>query len=290
MALRDSNGLTEQEFLTAYNPGDYPRPSVAADIVIFTVAEMPESNYRKLSSKELCVLLIRRGAHPHLGSWALPGGFVRPTETVGEAAQRELWEETGVNTGYLEQLYTFSDPERDPRAWVISCAHMALADSRELSLRAGDDASDAQWFRLSYTLLDKEAPSQQGEPNEHYKLTLNTEEDSLSALIEWISGNNGAEFKILDNQGLAFDHAKIIACAIQRLRGKLEYTDLALNLMPEVFTLTELQQVYEIILGKPLLKAAFRRKVKDLVQETGTYTENAGHRPSQLYRQRSKAK
>ena len=286
MEMRDKDGLAEQEFLAAYNPGDYPRPSVAADMVIFTVDDAPEDNYRKLPEKELRVLLIRRGCHPYLGNWALPGGFVRPTETVGEAARRELREETGVESGYLEQLYTFSDVGRDPRTWVMSCAHMALVDSRELQIQAGDDANDARWFRLSCTLLEE---SKKNTPHtldlrRRYELTLTAEGASLSAVVEERSGRHSTEFAIVENDGLAFDHAKIIACAVHRLRGKLEYTDLALNLMPEKFTLTELQQVYEVILGKPLLKAAFRRKVKDLVRETGEYTENAGHWPSQLFR------
>lgn len=232
----DANGLTEKQFLKQYNPGDYPRPSVAVDIVIFTVVDVQGDNYRKLSEKELRVLLIRRGEHPFIGQWALPGGFVRPDETVGEAASRELAEETGVQSGYLEQLYTFSKPGRDPRTWVISCAHMALIDSNRVNLKSGSDADDAQWFAIS---------------------TI--------------------------KNGLAFDHAEIIACAIQRLRAKLEYTDLALRLMPEKFTLTQLQQVYEAILGKPLYKAAFRRKVMGLVQETDKYTSDKGHRPAKLY-------
>lgn len=284
MNQNDLSELSEQEFLATYNPGNYPRPSVAADVVIFAVADAPESNYRKLPEKELRILLVRRGAHPFLGCWALPGGFVRPAETVGEAARRELQEETGVDNGHLEQLYTFSDPHRDPRTWVISCAHMALVDSRGMRIQAGDDAADAQWFRLDYTPLDQ--PPEKPNASQH-KLMLSTENVTLSATIEQLSSSENIEFEITENEGLAFDHAKIISCALNRLRGKLEYTNLALSLMSEMFTLTELQQVYEVILGKPLLKAAFRRKINDLVQETGQYTESAGHRPSQLFRRRS---
>lgn len=276
----DKDGLTEQEFLARYNPGDYPRPSVAADIAVFTISSAAEPNYRKLSDKELRILLIRRGGHPFLGTWALPGGFVRPAETVGAAAMRELREETGVERGYLEQLYTFSDPGRDPRTWVMSCTHMALIDSSEIRLHAGDDASDARWFRLTYTRRED------GQEDPRYNLELVSDDGILSAVIEQGAEADGMDYRIAENHGLAFDHARIIAYAINRLRGKLEDTDLALNLMPDKFTLTELQQVYEVILGRPLLKAAFRRKVKGLVRETGEYTENAGHRPSQLFSRR----
>lgn len=287
MELRDSNGLTEEEFMKSYNPGDYPRPSLAADMVIFTVVEAPETNYRKLPEKELRVLLIKRGGHPFLGQWALPGGFVRPNETVGTAARRELEEETGVASGYLEQLYTFSEPGRDPRTWVVSCAHMALVDSTGLRLQAGDDAADTAWFRVSYTSEEEEAADgKQGSFDTRSRLELTAEDARLNAVLLVPSGGihaEWAELPILDNSGLAFDHARIIACAMERLRSKAEYSDLVLKLMPERFTLTELQQVYEVILGKPLLKAAFRRKIKDLVCETGEYRESAGHRPSQLF-------
>ena len=121
--LRDKEGLTEEQFLASYRPGDYERPSVAADMVIFTVTDAEEENYRKLAKKELRILLIRRGGHPYLGCWALPGGFVRPTETTEQAAARELREETGVSEVYLEQLYTFSKPDRDPRTRVMSCSY-----------------------------------------------------------------------------------------------------------------------------------------------------------------------
>lgn len=115
MDLLDRNGLTEREFLEQYRAGDYERPSVAADMVIFTVTDEEADSYRKLPEKELRILLIRRGGHPFLGKWALPGGFVQPSETTEQAAARELREETGVDDVYLEQLYTFSDIGRDPR-------------------------------------------------------------------------------------------------------------------------------------------------------------------------------
>jgi ADP-ribose pyrophosphatase YjhB (NUDIX family) len=270
--LLDKNGLSEKQFLDQYNPGEFARPSVTVDIIIFTVAGVCGDNYRKLSEKELRILLIRRGGHPYIGQWALPGGFVRPDETVGEAANRELIEETGVNGGYLEQLYTFSAPGRDPRTWVISCAHMALIDSKQIDIKAGSDAADAQWFDVKM-----ESTAGHG----HTKLLLSNKDISLSSVV--VSKPGETESHIIVNNGLAFDHAEIIACALNRLRAKLEYTNLAFSLMPETFTLTELQQAYEAILGKQLFKAAFRRKIIDLVQETDQYTSDKGHRPAKIY-------
>jgi len=270
MIQLDMNGLNEKQFLEQYNPGEYPRPSVTVDIVIFTVSDVQKNNYRKLPEKELRILLIQRGGHPFIGQWALPGGFVRPEETVGEAANRELAEETGINSGYLEQLYTFSTPGRDPRTWVISCAHMALIDSERLNIKAGSDADDAQWF-----VIKTETAAEQ------IKLSLSYEDTKLSAVIA--PKPNETEVQIIENNGLAFDHSEIIMCALNRLRAKLLYNDLVFSLMPEKFTLTELQQVYESILGKPLYKAAFRRKIINLVEETDEFTQNAGHRPSQFF-------
>lgn len=191
---------------------------------------------------------------------------------------------------YLEQLYTFSDIGRDPRTWVISCSYMALINSDKLELKAGDDAADAAWFKVSYRPLreQKELIEDGYIKTLEYELKLSSEEEELSAVVARTmtakTTSTGTDYEIVSNDGLAFDHAKIIACAIDRLRGKVNYTDIALHLMPMLFTLTELQQVYEVIMDKELLKAAFRRKVVDLVVETDHYTENAGHRPSRLYR------
>lgn len=290
MDMLDRDGLTEREFLEQYRAGDFERPSVAADMVIFTVTDSEADSYRKLPEKELRILLIRRGGHPFLGKWALPGGFVRPNETTEQAAVRELREETGVDDVYLEQLYTFSDIGRDPRTWVMSCSYMALINSDQLELKAGDDAAEAAWFKLSYRLLRerKELVEDGYVKTLEYELKLSSEGEELSAVVARTvtarATSTGTDYSIISNDGLAFDHAKIIACAIERLRGKVNYTDIALHLMPKLFTLTELQQVYEVIMDKELLKAAFRRKVADLVTETDHYTENAGHRPSRLYR------
>ncbi|MBT9777983.1 NUDIX domain-containing protein [Clostridium sp. MCC353] len=290
--IRDRNGLTEEEFLRQYKPGDYPRPSVAADMVIFTVTEEEKENYRRLPEKELRVLLIQRGGHPFLGCWALPGGFVRPVETSEEAARRELKEETGVDQVYLEQLYTFSDVGRDPRTWVMSCSYMALIDSARVWVKAGDDADNAAWFGLTCQMVEESSGKKDGTiiKRQKFRLELRQKEIILKSTIEKVVEKHRCgqrcEYRILENDGLAFDHAKIIIYAIERLRGKLEYTDLALHLMPEYFTLTQLQQVYEVILDKKLLNAAFRRKVAGLVEETDSFTENEGHRPSRLYRRK----
>jgi 8-oxo-dGTP diphosphatase len=286
----NKNGLTEEQFLEAYDAGRYDRPSVSVDMLIFTVTDEEKLNYRKLPEKVLRLLLIKRGDHPYLGQWALPGGFVKMDEGLDEAAHRELKEETNIDNIYMEQLYTWGEAERDPRTRVISVSYMSLIDSSSLDIKASEDADDAKWFTVSCKLhQEKKTVTQKGYVLKRlYKLSLWNEEDNLSAVIKTVRTVEGkvtkTEREVIENNGIAFDHAKIIGYGIERLRNKIEYTDIAFNLMPELFTLTELQQVYEIILDKELLKANFRRKTADMVLETNEYTRDAGHRPSKLFR------
>lgn len=216
---------------SAYTPSQYERPSVTVDLVIFT-----------LRQGILHVLLIKRRQQPFAGMWALPGGFVRLDESLEDAAQRELREESGVEEVYLEQLYTFGHPERDPRTRVITVAYFALVRAEQQRLRAATDAAAANWFPAY-------------EPPD-----------------------------------LAFDHRQILDYAITRLRYKLEYTALAFELLPEEFTLTELQQTYEHILNEELDKRNFRRKVLQSDVLEATNRKRFGeHRPARLYRFRDGA-
>lgn len=288
--MEEKKFLTEEEFLASYDAGKYERPSVTVDMLIFTVTSGQPDNYRKLPDKELKLLLIKRGGHPFLGKWALPGGFVKMKESLEEAAIRELKEETNVGGLYLEQLYTWGDVGRDPRTRVISTSYMALADSASLSLRAGDDSADARWFTVYCKLVgEQKTVTEKGHTLlQTIRLTLSHEADTLSAVIRVDKSVEGkvttVKRKLVESNGLAFDHAKIIEYGIERLRNKIDYTDIAFNLMPERFTLTELQQVYETILDTELLKANFRRKIADMVTPTDEYMRDAGHRPSQLYK------
>lgn len=135
---RDKKGRTEAEFLAAYDGGNWPKPSVTADICLFTEGE-----------EEMEILLVRRGGHPFLGFWALPGGFANRNEPLEETAARELAEETGVTGLELELVGVYSAPGRDPRGWTVSAAYGTVADRDEITVRAGDDAAEARWFALS---------------------------------------------------------------------------------------------------------------------------------------------
>lgn len=286
----NKQGLTEAEFLKSYDAGIYDRPSVTVDMLIFTVINEEKDNYRKLSEKSLKLLMIKRGDHPYIGNWALPGGFVSTNESIDDAAQRELKTETNVEDVYMEQLFTWGDVERDPRTRVISCSYMALVDSSSMNVEAGDDATDAAWFNVKHSVFEeKKTILEKGFINEKsIRISLSNDVDSLMAHIKVIERYDrkslSIERHIVHSDGIAFDHVKMIGYAIERLRNKIEYTDIAFHLMPELFTLSELQQVYEVILDKELLAAAFRRKIADRVIETNKFTKDAGHRPSKLYR------
>ena len=165
---------------------------------------------------------------------------------------------------------------------------MGLVDSEKINIKSGGTTQDANWFTISLkTIGEKMKENKHGyKKEEEIEILLESRTETIKNRVnvvkELVDGNKIIYTQILESQ-LAFDHAKMLIYAIERLKNKVEYTTIAFNLMPEKFTLTKLQQVYEILLDKPLLKANFRRKISDMVIETEEYEENAGHRPSKLY-------
>ncbi len=196
--MRDKHGLTEEEFLEQYTPKAYPHPSLTADICVF----------RKSGPTGLQLLLVQRGGHPYLGYWATPGGFVQPDETADHAAARELEEETGAFGLALEPLALYSTPGRDPRGWTVSYSFVAL-DAEGVTVRAGDDAAKAAWFDVSAT-----------ESEGRLRLDLTCGRDSLSTTFSVVNQAVTAMPRAADvvGDGLAFDHADIVADAWLRLR------------------------------------------------------------------------
>lgn len=200
---------------------------LTTDIVVFTIRQ-----------DELHLLLVERGREPFKGRLSLPGGFVRPDEDLDTCARRELEEETGVKGCYLEQLYTFGDPRRDPRGRVVTVAYFALIRANQVKLTAGSDAARAVWLPV------KDLPP------------------------------------------LAFDHDLIVATARERLAAKLDYSTIAFQLLPDRFTIREVQAVYETILGRELDRRNFYKKILatgDLV-ETSERRVEGRHRPATVYR------
>lgn len=207
---------------------DQPSPYlVSTDIVVFTILQ-----------DALHLLLVERAYDPFKGHMALPGGFVLPDEDLDTCARRELEEETGAKGFYLEQLYTFGAPRRDPRGRVVTVAYFALIRANQVQIQPGSDAAGATWAAVS-------------------KLPK-----------------------------LAFDHDDIVAAARERLAAKLDYTPLAFQLLPDRFTIREVQAVYETILGRELDRRNFYKKILatgDLV-ETSERRIEGRHRPATVYR------
>jgi 8-oxo-dGTP diphosphatase len=243
-ARRKAGKGGERAFLAGYDPSRYPRPSVAVDVALLSAG-----------GGDLYSVVVRRGEHPFKGRWSLPGGFVGPKESLDAAAARVLARETGLRGVFLEQLYTFGAPDRDPRTRVISVAYYALVDrARFAAVEAG--GREAAVARL---------------------------------VVPW-EGETGGPVELLTAGGeraaLAFDHADILGMAVKRLRGKLDYTPIGFQLLPATFTLLELQNVHETVLGRPLNKDSFRRRMlaSGLLEATGETQKDVDHRPAELYR------
>ena len=203
----------------------YPHPAVTADCVIF--------GFDGVSIK---VLLIQRGIEPYKGQWAFPGGFLKMNETVEECEKRELEEETGLKSASVEQFYTFSAVNRDPRERVITVAHYALVRLSEV--KGGDDAASAKWFAMN------EIPS------------------------------------------LAFDHDHILRLAVKCLKERICFEPIGFELLPEVFTMTELQNLYEAILEVKFDRRNFYNKMLKLgiLSDAEPRPANASRRTPCKYR------
>lgn len=299
----------EKNYLAAYDISRFDRPSVAADMAVFSImgtgdqdehnAGRRRENYRKDPKKQLKLLLVKRASLPYKDYWALPGGFCRRGESISETAKRELYEETGVRDAYLNPFAIYSEPDRDPRGWIISHAFLALIDGEKYVVRGGSDAWEAQWFSicLEKRNVSRKVEGVHAEVENVYELHLVCEEKDnlkLDAVIKerkhFENHHETISYEIERAEGLAFDHAKIMLCAYLKLRSEAgDAGRIVFDLMPETFTLTELQRVYETVQGKPLLVANFRRKIADYVIETDDMAEGAGHRPAKLFRRNLEA-
>ena len=301
----------EKEFLAGYDLTKYDRPSVAADVVVFSVMKDDEcEDVRRLQEKKLKILLIRRGGFPYKGSWAMPGGFCRKGEDVIDSARRELGEETGIDDAYVKLVGVYGEPGRDPRGWVISSTYMALMNARACHLKAGDDAQDARWFTVELTDVSTEVSgigeeivkneveaSCKVQNEKRYRLVLkNADSDiKLTAVLRRTDmsscGRSSDSYDIEECEGLAFDHARIITEAVLGLREDVRRDmKLAFDLLPERFTLTELQNVYEQIWDMELTTPNFRRKIAEYVEETDAYQASERYRPAKLFTRRKDAR
>ncbi|UAY56975.1 NUDIX hydrolase [Arachidicoccus terrestris] len=200
---------------------------VSVDAVVF--------GYFEKSSLHL--LLIRRNIEPFKNQWAIPGGLVQEDEDIDTAALRELEEEAGIRPGYLEQLYTFGQVQRDPRGRVVSVAYYGLVNPSYHKLKADTDAADARWFSID-------------------KLPI-----------------------------LAFDHQHIVEQALNRLRSKIKYAPVGFNLLHDEFSFSDLEDLYQTIIGQPIDRRNFRKKILSfgLLEQTPRFRKEGSGRPGRLY-------
>lgn len=264
---------TEAEFLKAYDKNQYETLSMTTDILILSVSNGRSENYRKLSQKFFSILLVKRNSFPFKDKWCLPGGFLDVNKELEDNAREILAKETNLHNIFLEQLYTFGAVDRDPRLRVVATSYMALIDKERLNQKV---CPNAKWFNINVS-------------EENNVVTCNLESDDevitfkIKKTLKELTTDR-YKFEIIENTQLAFDHPLIILSGIERLKNKIEYTDIVFNMMPPLFTLGELKQVYEVILNKKLLDPAFRRIIASKVEKTNEVQTGGGHRPSVLYR------
>lgn len=224
---------------------------VTVDMLILTIRE-----------GKLTLLLSRRKDAPYAGRWALPGRFVGLDESAETTVRNLLGEMLPVEGAFLEQLYTFSEVNRDPRGRVISTAYLVIVPGK----------------RLDALMKEKETP--------FTRFDVTTGAGGLR-----LAGEDGT---VLIGSDLAFDHGRIIETGVQRLRGKIDYTDVGFRFLnnPDAFSLGELQTVFEAVLGKKQDSSNFRRDIRKQYEEKGRIVltdredKQKRGRPASLYQLR----
>lgn len=272
--------------------------SNTVDMVIFSAIDSEDKDPRRLPDKVLQILLVKKkkdvlktnGNASQEGKWSLPGGFVNYEESIDEAAIRELKEETNLENVYMEQLYTWGRVYPNLHRRVISTSYMALVDRKKFTVKSGEDAEDVRWFNVRSNVIGKyKHPTINGYILEQtFEIIIENKEITIKDHVivkNTVEGHiSKTENTYVENKdGLAFEHAKVIQYALDRLKNKVMYTDIAFSLMPELFTLTELQKVYEVLYRRELADAYFRKKVKRMLTKTALLSEGKQFRPSKLY-------
>lgn len=281
--------MTEQEFLANYDITQFARPSVATDIVLFTL-DRKNDQPSKIQLGPLQVLLIQRATHPCKDKWTLPGGFCQPHETFEETAIRELFEETNITNAYLEETKTFTSQNRDPRGWIVSDAFTGIICKSECQLRADSDAWNAAWFDISLeikktetltpTILDTITKTT-------YTLTCKNDTTQLHAELCCTQTLQNGRLKYQWEtvySDFGFDHAQIITEILLHLRKTIQNDPRMLfEFIPELFTIGELEAVYKAIYELTDRVPNFRRKISDYVMETGNLADKQAFRPAKLF-------
>ncbi len=244
----------EAAFLAAYDPRAFAPLAVTVDVALVSAFD-----------GRLHTWLIKRHEHPNKSKWALPGSFVAPAVSLERTAQRVLRDKVGLTGVFVEQLFSFGAPRRDPRMRVVTVAYMALVDHARFASIEGPASNDNK--------------DRKNKRNGH----------TAELLVEW-EGETGGPVIAMDGGAkplkLAFDHADILGMAVKRLRGKLNYSPIGFQLLPDAFTLRQLQHIHEVVQGHAVNKDSFRRRMlaSGQLEATGEKQADVGHRPAELYR------
>jgi len=219
MEMRNSQGLTEEEFLELYDSSKYRKPSVTVDNIVFCLGNKRGKTEEKDVSylnHDVEVLIIKRGNHPDMGRWAFPGGFIEMDENLETSALRELKEETGLEGIEIEQLQAFGDVGRDKRDRIVTVAFLSVIEQKKTA-EAGDDAQDAKWFSLK---CKKEAVDEESYILdiilENEKIQINTKVKVIKKKGQFMENKT---YEIMDKSQMASDHSKILAVAVERLKS-----------------------------------------------------------------------
>lgn len=290
VSVKNKDGFKEKVFNL------YEKPSVTMDIVLFTLGEKESDTLgRKNKEKELKILLVKENKDFSTTEWRVPGGFLRADENLYERVQKKIKKVSGIDDIYFEQLYTWGDTNTSLDKRVISISYMGLINNKRLKENIEND--NVAWFSVKKESIDKQKISNK-EVRYKYRISLINEERKVIIkydLIEKIkirAFDREISYEYNASIGedlLTFDYLKVIDYAIERMKNKVQYTAIAFSLLPKLFTLTELQQVYEILLGRKLIKSNFRRWVSKIVEETDKTKKEGAHRPSRLFKLKNEA-
>ncbi len=266
------------------------KASVAVDTLILSIRAQTNSNYRKLPEKKLCVLMAKLDGDAY---WQIPKAIKNNDENLDQAALRKIRETVGRDDFYIEQLYSFSD-SLEQADFSVNVSYMVLTPELILNQNWDTDGLTYKWFEISYRDLTPNLPSHKEFAygyTDSYEILMETsdglkEHARAIAEADHISKNHepAKNLRIITSENISLMDSRILAYGIERLRNKVEYTDIIFHLMSERFTLTELQQVQELILDEKLYTAHFRRKIEPKLTKCLTQTAEAkGHRPAQQY-------
>lgn len=285
--------------LKNYNPKDYDNPGHTADVLLFSMFNVAAADYRKLPEKKLNIALCMREKEPEKDKWGLPGGFIHSQNDYSllDTAKRELKHDFGLDNIYVKELRSWSKIHRDPRHRIISNSFLAIASSDLLHTESDLENrgyETIEWFELSIEKIASNIEVNTDEDIvyiEDYHVRLVNSQRILDNTIRRKTSKHIAlsryEYETIESNDIAFDHEQMILDAYLYLKTNIEGSEIAFNFLPKLFTLTEVKQIYDEILGTELTQANFRRKIREkygMVEETNLSTLSKRYSKNDLMR------